>query len=590
MNWKEFFLGKPQSPKSPSVDMDFFMQRGFSQDQAKQIMETALRLSPKSPAPGSKSFRPKASSSSAIDEARLANNPDDMLKLGFMKEMDLREFTKNTFNVANALMAIWTQAVDDRRTYHGLALDLRKFYIVEAILDLMAEDVLNPDEEGKFMEIESDDSKVQSAIDEFLEDIDLNMIVSDICRDLIDFGEYTLRLKVEKDKGVVGIYDDVDPLNVLAMYEHGYPRQYLRFSSEKRDFTVEPASCYAHFVTGNNRIRIAINDVFLANNIEDDAAIPQELRDELPDYIRIGTPLFLGKMSKLRELQLLEQLIPATKLNQLTQSQLVSVKVPAGEPPEKVFKLIKRYEQVLNVPTGIDTNNDQISLAEVMTVTGRIRILPNFSDEKGSLQRLDVREHPPVDDILNSVKDIRAIILSSIGIPPSLLFGSTEGDKVAELRLFSRYTRRLAGIQRAIARGVKQIVLTHLVNTGHEDVNYDTIKISFPQDMVDYSGLEKLEFDDAKQEIVGRTIDFLDKILNNPLLRDQADQQVLLDWVEDKFTVLMGEKKLFPKNPTKLVDIGMDDLDPSMTNNQNTASQASPKMDEPKSNDVTLDQ
>jgi predicted transcriptional regulator len=186
-----------------------------------------------------------------------------------------------------------------------------------------------------------------------------------------------------------------------------------------------------------------------------------------------------------------------------------------------------------------------------MTVLGRLRVVPIFSDEKGGLDPLNVRASQPIDDILNATNSLRAIIMSSIGIPPSLIFGSNTTDKVQELRMFSRYTRRLASIQKALSKGLRQIVLAHLVNTGMTVTNKD-FDIQFIQSLVDLSGLEKLEFDDAKQEICGRSLDFLAKAMSNPLVAAAIDPVELIKWIQDKFSILADGAVFFKTDPATM--------------------------------------
>jgi hypothetical protein len=523
MNFREFFFGKPKQlgQSSPSINMEFFEAKGFTKTEAKSLIEQAMRLSKRQP------------------------GVPMIGELGTFKEKSLKEYCgKGAFNVANALSAIWTQASNDRRNYIQMSQDLRKFYIVRAILDLLVQDVLNPDETGKIVAISSPNKNIQTELDDLCNKIDFDILLEEITRDLIDLGEYAIRLSFKKGKGLVAYYDDYDPMNLIALYEQGVPVNYIQYKD--RDFKVLPANEYAHFVIGTNKIRVRLDDAYgppTSGGVERNSMTDAQ-RENLPDYIRVGEPLFYGIMPKLRELQLLEQLIPATKLNQITQAQMVSMKVPAGMAPEKVMEALKRYEALLNIPTGIDTTSDQITLAEIMTVTGKVRVIPNFADEKGTLDPLNVRNNPPVDDILNSIKDIREVILSSIGIPMTQIFGSTTIDKAAELRLFSRYTRRLASIQKALKRGLMQILLGHLVNKGISCTE-DDIEIVFTHSLVDISGLEKLEFDDAKQAIVGNTLDFVAKITSDTFISSAIDHAELIKWLNEKFSVLADGYQFF---------------------------------------------
>lgn len=545
MSWKDWFKFVPEPDKNqsigPQISMEHFQKQGFTTDESLKLFTNIFKIRK-----GQEQFPNLTEGVKGV-----AGDTQDLMKLGTGKEQSLQDFVgKGAFNLGNALITIWTNAVNSRQTYLNTTDDIRHFYIVGAILDLMKQDVLNADERGDIISITAKDKKVQKAIDELMARIDLNNLLDEITRDLIDLGEYSVRLEIKEGEGLVRIHDDCDPLNLVAFYEQGIPTKYLLLKG--REWTIRPASTYAHFCIGTNKLRISlenkINKGWSDPGLGD---IPKAIKDKLPDYVRIGSPMFINIIEKIRELQVLEKLMPATKLNQITQTQLVGMRVPANTPPNEVINAIKRYEQLLNVPTGIDPSSNQISLAEIMTVLGRLRVVPIFSDDKGGLDPLNVRNSPPIDDILHAVSDIRSIIMSSIGIPPSLLFGSTSVDKVQELRLFSRYTRRLAEIQRALAKGIRQIILAHLCNSGFTVTNAD-FEITFIQSLVDLSGLEKLEFDDAKQEIVGRTIDFINKVMSNPLIAAAIDPTELIKWLQDKFSILADGAVFFKTDSATL--------------------------------------
>jgi predicted transcriptional regulator len=558
MSWKDWFKSwftpgphPSEQPTSigPQIGIEHFQRQGFSIPESAKLVENLFKI------------RKDTSTASGLDLQNFPTNifegvpgsfsGADIMKLGYAKEQNLMDFVgKGAWDLGTSLITIWTNAVNSRQEYLNTTDDVRRFYIVGTILDLMKEDVLNSNERGQIIRITAKDKKIQKAIDELMDTVDMNNLLEDITRDLIDLGEYSVRLEIENGKGVVRVHDDVDPLNLVAFYEQGIPTRYLQLKG--REWKILPATAYAHFCIGTQKHRICLQNK-LNRGWTDPGfdKIPQSVKDKLPDYVRIGTPMFLNLIEKIRELQVLEKLMPATKMNQITQTQLVGMRMPANTPPHEVIAAIKRYEQLLNVPTGIDPRTNQISLAEIMTVLGRLRVVPIFSDEKGGLDPLNVRASQPIDDILNATNSLRAIIMSSIGIPPSLIFGSNTTDKVQELRMFSRYTRRLASIQKALSKGLRQIVLAHLVNTGMTVTNKD-FDIQFIQSLVDLSGLEKLEFDDAKQEICGRSLDFLAKAMSNPLVAAAIDPVELIKWIQDKFSILADGAVFFKTDPATM--------------------------------------
>lgn len=494
--------------------------------------------------------------------------------LGGFRRTSLRNYTSDSYTVNGALVNLWTQAVTSRQDYYAQSGEMRRFWLVDAMINLIATDVLNPDERGDIIKLTSQDPEIQEELKKFQRRFDFNILLKDITQDFIDFGEYTLRLEVEDGEGVKGIFDDVNQLNVVAMYEDGQPKRFI--SWDDNDFQIEPAHQYAHFVSGSERMRVRL-EVLMNNGTSGSLAgsnsgltsptaftgVNKEIKKsdaykDLPDYIRIGKPIFYGVIPKLRELQLLEQLIPASKLNQVTQSQLVAVKIPPAAPPDEVMEIVRHFEEMLNPPTGMNMEQMQMTLAEVMNATGRMRIVPQFMDDKGALEPLNIRQDQNVDDLLNSIQDIRKIILTSIGIPPTLLFGADadgngEKNKAQELHLQSRYTRRLNDLRFALAQGIKQIVFAHLVNKKMK-VRKNDIDVVFTNAMVDFAGLERLEFDDMKQAIVNNLLTLGTTIFggDTSVVASAIDKRNYIKWIKKQFDVLTDGESIF-QDPEKLV-------------------------------------
>jgi hypothetical protein len=482
----------------------------------------------------------RAPSPTNIEEMRAGAKTQHYYRLNRFQKQDLKTYADSAYSLTQQLAALWTQTVNTRRDYLMIAEELVKYYILDGLLDMITGDVLNPDPAGNIVSFSSQDPEIQDELDELQDIFDFDQILSDITPELINYGEYTLAMSVREGEGVVSLDDNVDQLNCVAFYERGYPVNYLMW--EDNDYYLYPAHNFVHFCVGRNRIRVRMDSTLSTSYaLGQDSQVPDHVKNKLPDYVRCGKPFFFGIVSKLRELQLLEQLIPAIKLNQITQSQFVTVHLPNNLDPGQAFDVVQRYEDMLNVPTGVDFTREQLSLSEIMSVAGRIRVVPTYDDSKGSLETADLRKSQAVDDIMAAVQDIRKTILTSIGIPPSLLFGadSVDGEKSNELRMFSRYTRKLAAFQRSLAHGLKQVCLAHLVNRGF-NVNAKDIEITFKESIVDLSGLEKLEFDDAKSDILSRTMDLINAIQGCEIANERLDREAVREFLQEKIQMATG--------------------------------------------------
>lgn len=486
-----------------------------------------------------------------INEARTDSlSPEKRIELGMQPVMRLADFSRGSRSALGSnLLTMWIDAVNDRRAYLQVAEELRRYYIAETILETMAEDALNSNERGEILEFVSEDANIKDRLDELKKTFDFDNMVTEIVEDLITFGEYTMRLEVKEGYGVTGICDDVNPVGVLAFYERGVPSNFMIYMDGQ--YQIMPANQYAHFVLGGKKERIRLDEAIDPDYQINMSKIDPELAKRLPDYVRVGKPTFFKVISKLRELQILEQLLVALKLNQITQSKFIGIKVPSSMAPKKVRALLDEIEDMLNSQTGLDMATGQVTIADIMTIAGRFKALPDFTDEKGSLKPLDLREDGTVDDLLKTIDNMRQIILSSIGIPYSLIYGMEnqggvkENSRANEIRRYGRYARKLIKIQQAIAKGLKQIAVIHLKNSGVEDVTWDSFDVAFKNTMVDASCLEKMEVDDVKQEMVGRKVDLITKVLAVEEMRPEVNWEGIFEWLEEAFNDLTGGIPLF---------------------------------------------
>lgn len=427
---------------------------------------------------------------------------------------------------------------------------IKSFYLIQGLLNALIEDSLTPDvTTGEIIQITSQNEKIAAELKLLQQLFDFDQIINDIVLDLCSYGEYTLRLKVEKDQGVVDIIDDLDQSRIVAFYQQGFPYRFIR--QTERDIEVYPAYKFAHFVYGRNKLRIKIENEFMeVGNFTD------QFGNAYPAYARVGRPIMYGVLSKIKELMVLEQLIPASKLNQLLTGSLIGLSVPTSMSPDEGFKAARRYEQILNRHRGIDRTTGEITIVDIISVAGKIRVLPQFG-EKGQLSNInDVKENRTVDDLMGSIRDIREVVCTSIGFPPEILFGGEGGPKSEFLKRYSRYLRKLKAVQHSISNGVLQIALAHLANRGIE-AKIEDIQVIFRNELVNIDELEKLEFNDAIVSMVTNINRFVQELLENPAMDAIVDQEAYQAWLYRVFNTL-GRDTNFIKPPEGYKDRGQE--------------------------------
>ena len=116
----------------------------------------------------------------------------------------------------------------------------------------------------------------------------------------------------EEEYGLVDLLDNVDQSGVIALSKWGSPEGYLVSESggSKNPSNVKKmeAADFVKFSLSSMRIKLDISKEW---GIRKDR-LPQDMKD-LPKHIRVGKSQIYGAISKLKELELLESMVPATK-------------------------------------------------------------------------------------------------------------------------------------------------------------------------------------------------------------------------------------------------------------------------------------
>jgi hypothetical protein len=414
---------------------------------------------------------------SLLKSAIVGNNNNGLnTKVGDLSYM------KN-YQVAAAYSTIYTKVERYRKDIIIEVEKLRDFYLTDVIVNQFADDALSPDVvTNEILTVYSDNESINKEL-QWLEAevIDFDDLAIGITPDLISYGEYTLATRIEAGEGLLDLSDTVEQDKVIPLDKNGDIQGYL--VQEKGKLFVKPPSDFVKFSLSSKKIRIDLYQEF--SHLKD----KDELK-KIPRYIRIGKSLLYPVRAKIKELELLEQLVPATKLSKLSQGTVVGLQVPPAYDIEKAMEAAKRMEGILNKKIGVDAGTGQLTIENIMSSAGRLKVIPTFGD-KGSIQKFDYKQDEP-DELLSSVNDIRKVICDSVGIPYELIFVSDTVSKGEILRRYARYVRKLKNIQRAISEGIRQICYIHLTN---KNISFteDDIKIDFKNKLVEIDNLNKLD-------------------------------------------------------------------------------------------------
>lgn len=443
----------------------------------------------------------------------------NILNKGDLSNVSLRN------SIATGLLATYSQVNSDRAAYAKDFDEVKAFYITDTLLGTFADDALTPDvTSGEIVDLISTDPKINSELAELQRNIDIDQLVNDIVLDLLAYGEYSVRVIMDDDisKGIAKIVDDVDQSTILALYDSGLPGSFL--VNDKRTIRIVNPSEYIHFTLGKHKLRLNLIK-FIEENTKSDAAEVKKLLEGLPTYIRVGRPIFFGVIGKIKELMLLEGMIPTEVFNSIVAGSLVQLRLPASMTPKDGFDACREFENLLNSKVGVDRGNGQVSVTDIISVAGKIKVIPSFGD-KGDITKLnDIKNNATIEDLMRSIKDIRETITSSLGFPSELLYGGdfSKGDL---LKRYARYLRKLKAIQTSVANGLKQLAFVHLVNKGF-DINQSSVTVRFRNEIVNIDELDKLEFFDAIISITDRFNTFINALA--------ASEELKPDINKDKF-------------------------------------------------------
>jgi len=515
------------------------------------------------------------------------------------------------FYTSTSLASIYTKVSTQRKEIFRKIDRIKRYYIVDLVLSQIGDDALSP-EVGthKVIEIGSLDPIINKELKALQDRVDLNSLIKDVSSDLYAYGEYYLSTVIRpknKDKekplkiapghspfmyqeavsksdisedlledmvinkkirfkhsvsefGLLNVLDNVDQGQIVTLTYHGEVSLYLMVNGLGQLEVREPAD-FIRFALPGHRIRIDLHKE-LEYLIQNKNMIKNTgLAEKIPRYLRVGKSLIWPIIDKLGELEILEALVPATKLNKITAGSIVGINVPTGMDIDKAITATKKIEQILNRKTGVDPATGELTVADIISAAGRVKAVPIFGD-KGTLSPLNYNTDDP-EELLSAIQDIRRTICESIGVPYELIFKSEEQSKGQILKKYARYLRKLKGIQLALEEGVRQMIYIHLANA-EIDFNEKDVYVKFFTPLVDVDNLDQLEFTDASVGILSNLLDFIQRIGETEFLSGRINNRAIIDYINAHLgTVGLGDL-LFTDEKLRKLGIDPKDIKPKV--------------------------
>lgn len=490
----------------------------------------------------------------------------------------LDDLDADVSKVVSGLISTYDENIKSKEQMLKKSRELYETTAVQTIVDVSLDDGFNNFKEDKDFVIsyEPDPDEVetigedfvkeiQKEIDNFVDKSGIKDIVADIVPEIIRDGEHALALRVEQGKGVTGINDDIDVQNMLPYYRGNRLSFVLEktvqegtFAQQEKVRLYNPDNIIFFRLKHFNKKKLNLESLQLTNEAK--AKFKKQTGLSIPKYIRICLPLYYSALDDIEDLQSLKKLSLAQSFANLLRNQVLGVGMPQNATSEDTKKALREYERHLNeVRQSLDNFKD-LSIDELINTAKEKKLLPVFSDGKGAISQIDLGTENKVNESRDALSDQKNQVALTTGFP-TYYFSNTEApqDKATALKLYSRYTKKLSGLQVCVADGTEEIIYAHL-KAKNKNVKRSNIKVKFKA-LTNGDVLDDIDVMVATITGLADMYDALEKIAsseNNELVIDSDKLQEVWDIYTSNLVNISG---LLKKDPNKFADDDFDDGD-----------------------------
>ena len=518
----------------------------------------------------------------------------------------LEDLDADVSKVVRGIISTYDENIKAKEQMLNKSRSLYETTAVQTIVDVSLDDGFNNFKEDKDFVItyepdaeevetvgEDFVKEIQKEIDSFVEKSGIKDIIADIVPEIIRDGEHALALRVEQGKGVTGINDDIDVINMLPYYRGNKLSFVLEktvtegtFSQQEKVRLYNPDNIIFFRLKHFNKKKLNLETLNLTTEAKN--KFKEATKLSIPKYIRVCLPLYYAALDDIDTLQAMEKLSIAQDFVNLLRSQVLGISVPQNTTAEDTKKALREYERHLNeVRQAVDTFKD-MSLDDLISVSRERKLLPMFGDGKGTVSPLDLSNGGKVVESRESVANQKNQVALTTGFP-TYYFTNTEApqDKATALKLYSRYTKKLSGLQVCVAEGTEEIIFSHL-KAKSKTVKRGNIKCKFKA-LTNGDILDDVDVMVATITGLADMYDALEKIAaseNNQLVIDSDKLQEVWDIYTSNLVNISG---LLRKDPNKFEqdEFGFDSDNFGGTGGSSArdrlSNRPSPRMEEPKS-------
>lgn len=413
------------------------------------------------------------------------------------KDLELGDIDEDTRKVVQGIASTYDENIKFKEEMLNRSRLLYDTTTVQTIIDVALDDGFNNFKEDEDFVIsyepDSEDTdtlgeefikEIQEEIDSFVEKSGIKDIAADILPEIIRDGEHALVIKKVQGEGITGINDDIDVKDMLPYYRGNKLTFVFEKTKEDKGFIQQekirlykPDNIIFFRLKHFNKKKLNLDTLGLTNEAK--SKFKEVTKLKIPKYIRICLPLYYSALDDIENLQAMEKLNVAQDFVNLLRNQVLGIGVPQNATSEDTKKIIREYERHLNeVKQAVDTFKD-MTVDDLIGLSRERKLIPLFSDGKGSVTPLDLNNGTKIAESRDSVSNQKSQVALTTGFP-AYYFTTTEApqDKPTALKLYSRFTKKLSSLQVCLSEGVEEIIYQHLI-AKNKNVKRSHIKVKF---------------------------------------------------------------------------------------------------------------
>jgi hypothetical protein len=360
----------------------------------------------------------------------------------------------------------WT--LQERNSTFDKVDTISRHHLAVTIKDIIISDGFNDVNNGNTLFIkytdDSDPEKAEMFTKEIKQMIKRTNFL-DILRDSIyceglDYGELFLSKVVEPGRGIIEIVDDISLRDHIAIYSKAELLGAIRLNPKNRskqlNGTFIPAKEIAHFMLNYRRIPLELR---VGKDFD-------KLDVLIKEKIRCAEPILAPVVDLIRQYNQLESIRTAIEIARAIQPILLGVGVSPEQDISRIAKQLQDWSLALNKNKNTIINNlDSLDVSTLLQQMNNIELIP-YDVENNANAMKQIALNYGENNLSEKINDLRKTIALAVGVPEQYVSTSTylgqKDTKEDTIQTNPRYSAMLSRIQQLLAKGIRELVYSHL--------------------------------------------------------------------------------------------------------------------------------